>query len=147
MVMKARSAHNKGKRMERFVLDYIRENLDAGAYHPKGSGNGLEKGDIYLPNHDIVIEVKNAHTVKIAQWWLQAEEQAHNQMPCLIFRHPQFAETKKTLAVVYFEDFVELLKNQSEEITVASQTADYDIREAITKLETSLRTLKKKYGL
>jgi hypothetical protein len=145
--MKARSAHNKGKRMEKFVLDYIRENLDAHAYHPKGSGNGEEKGDVYLPNHDVVIEVKNAHTVKIAAWWDQTEEQAHNQTPCLIFRHPRYGETKKTLAVIYFEDYVELLKNQTTEVQVESQVADYEVRDAVTKLESSLRSLKKKFGL
>ena len=102
--MKARSAHNKGKRLEKIVLDYIRENLDANAYQPKGSGNGLEKGDVYLPNHNVVIEVKNQAKTQICDWWEQTEEQAHNQTPLLIFRHPRYAEGKKTLAVMYFED-------------------------------------------
>ena len=145
--MKAAQKAAKGKRMEKFVLDYVRENLDAHAYTPRGSGNGLEKGDVYLPKHDVVIEVKNAFTVKIAQWWKQAEEQAHNQTPCLIFRHPQFAEGKKTLAVVHMEYLVDLLKGQDNEVTVETTVADYDVRDAISKLETAARTLKKKYGL
>ncbi len=145
--MKAKAAHAKGKRMEKIVLDYIRENLDAHAYTPRGSGNGLEKGDVYLPNHNVVIEVKNQKKVMLGDWWEQAEEQAHNQTPALIIRHPNFGEGKKTLAVIYFEDYVDLLQKQSETVEVVETEADYTTREAVLKMETAVKTLKKKYGL
>lgn len=145
--MKARSAKAKGSRFEKYVLDYIRQNLDSHAYQPAGSGNGLEKGDVYLPNHDVVIEVKNQKTIKLIDFWEQTEDQAHHQMPCLVMRHPKFAEGKKTLAVVHFEDLCELLKHQNESVEVDIPDADFDTRKALDLISQGYKMLKRKYRL
>lgn len=145
--MKAKYARAKGRRFEKFVLQYIRETLDAHAYQPAGSGNGLEKGDVYLPNHDVVIEVKNQSHIKLLEWWEQTEEQAHHQMPALIIRHPKFAEEKKTLAVIHFEDFCELLKKQNETVEVDIPDADFETRKALDLINQGYKLLKRKYKL
>lgn len=145
--MKAKSAKAKGNRFEKFVLDYVRENLDAHAYQPVGSGSGLEKGDIYLPKHEVVIEAKNQAKLSILDWWEQAESQAHNQIPALVVRHPRYAEGKKTLAVIYFEDFIELLTKQHDTVEVEETEADYTTRTAILAMERSVKELKKKYSM
>lgn len=145
--MKAKSAKAKGSRFEKFVLQYVRENLDAHAYQPAGSGNGLEKGDVYLPNHDVVMEVKNQKTIKLLDFWEQTEEQAHNQMPALIIRHPRFAEGKKTLAVVHFEDLCELLQKQNQTVEVDIPDADFETRKALDMISQGYKMLKRKYKL
>lgn len=145
--MKRQSAMAKGKRMESFVLDYVRENIDANAYTPKGSGNGLEKGDIYIPSHQLVIEVKNQAHIKLIDWWAQTEEQAHNQIPMLAIRHPKYGEGKKTLAVMFFEDVCDLLQKQEENPVTVEKYAPYEVRDALTKLETALKALKRNYKL
>lgn len=145
--MKAKSAKAKGSRFEKFVLDYVRENLDAHAYQPAGSGNGTEKGDVYLPNHDVVIEAKNQSHVKLLDWWEQTEDQAHHQMPALIVRHPRFAEGKKTLAVIHFEDLCELLKKQNESVEIDIPDADFETRKALDMINQGYKALKRKFKI
>lgn len=145
--MKAKSAKAKGSRFETFVLNYVRENVDAHAYKPIGSGSGLEKGDVYLPNHDVVIEAKNQRQVKLLEWWEQAEEQAHHQMPALILRHPRYSEEKKTLAVIHFEDFCELLKHQYDTVEVDIPDADFETRKALDLISQGYKMLKRKYKI
>lgn len=145
--MKARSAHNKGKRMEKYALDYIRENVDAHAYTPKGSGNGLEKGDIYMPNHDVVIEVKNQATLKIADWWEQTTDQAHNQIPLLVVRNPRKAETKETWAIMHFEDICELLKTKNNSVEIELTEPGYSLRQAVAEAERGVKRIKKELDI
>ena len=57
--MKTQSAIQKGKQLEEFIVDELRlSGLDRRAYRQKGSGNGLNKGDVWK-DLNLCIEAKN----------------------------------------------------------------------------------------
>lgn len=146
--MKPRSAKNKGSRYEKAILELCREHLDAHAYQPAGSGNGTEKGDVYLPNHSIVLEVKNQKTIKLVDWWDQAEAQAlGDQVPVLVIRNPKYAEGRKNLAVLDFEALMVYLQAQHDHVEVDIKDADYETRSALDRIEQGCKALKRKYRL
>jgi len=73
--MKPRSAKAKGKLLEKYVADQIREKgIDLKAYPSHGSGSSpTEKGDIWtsmmILGQNAGIECKNQERVSLWQWW------------------------------------------------------------------------------
>jgi hypothetical protein len=114
--MKARSSIAKGKLLEQYVADQIREKgIDPKAYRSHGSGNTTtEKGDIWTSmmvlGQNAGIECKNQATLKIPDWWRQTRKlESLGREPILIFK--QFGEPLgETKAVVYLDTLLELIK-------------------------------------
>lgn len=116
--MKASSAKNKGNRFENFLIERFRSLLDSRAQRTYGSGNGMDKGDIHLPNFDIEIEAKNQKTIKLIDWWEQTQRQRTDRTAVLILRNPRKPEFQESLVVMDLEEWIELVKKQNEETEV-----------------------------
>lgn len=84
--MLASSCKQKGKRLEDYVVDYLKE-FDEYIYRRKDSGSGLHnKEDVTtkLPFH---IECKNQEATNIKKWWLQTCDGCPvNKYPVLVYK-------------------------------------------------------------
>lgn len=113
-----KSAVAKGKLLEKYVADQIREKgIDPKAYPSHGSGNGSsEKGDIWtsmmILGQNAGIECKNHTNLAIPEWWRQTKKLENlSREPVLVFKiyGEPMGETK---AVIYLDTLLELIKNQ-----------------------------------
>lgn len=118
--MNPRSKKNKGNRFENYLIEVFREKLDSKAQRTYGSGNGLDKQDVRLPQFDIEIEAKNQKTIKLMDWWEQCKKQEFGCTGVLAIRNPKKSEFQETLIVMDLEDWIELVKNQNETVEVES---------------------------
>jgi len=119
--MNPRSAKNKGNRFENHLIEVLKENLDSKAQRTYGSGNGLDKQDIRLPQFDIEIEAKNQKTIKLIDWWEQCRRQlTSGNMGVLALRNPRKPEFQETLIVMSLEDWTEMVKKQNEKVEIES---------------------------
>jgi hypothetical protein len=118
--MKAKSAKNKGNRYENYLIEVLREKLDNKAQRTYGSGSGLDKQDIRLPQFDIEIEAKNQKALHIIDWWEQCKKQEFGNTGVLVFRNPRKSEFLESLVVMNLDDWIELVKKQNETVEVES---------------------------
>lgn len=116
--MKAKSAKDKGNRFENFLIEVLRKELDAKAQRTYGSGAGLDKQDIRLPQFDIEIEAKNQKSIKLMDWWEQTKRQEYGNTGVLMIRNPKKPEFLETLVVMSLEDWIELVKKQNETVEI-----------------------------
>lgn len=141
--MKSKSAKAKGSRFEKYLLDKLRISVEAGAYHPKGSGAGEEKGDIVLPSKRITIEAKNQKNLSILDWWEQAQAEClDDNDPVLMFRNPRKAEFKETLVVIDIEHFIELVTQSGGTV---EETLSFSQRSALDSLKVAANRVRKEF--
>jgi hypothetical protein len=114
--MKPKSAHKKGNRFENYLIEYLRENLDAGTHRTYSSGRGLDKQDVIIPNYKIELEAKNQKTINLIDWWEQCKSQEFGNKGMLAIRNPRKAEFQEVVIVISIEDLVDILKNKEGEI-------------------------------
>jgi hypothetical protein len=114
-----KTAVQKGKILEKYVADQIREKgIDPKAYPSHGSGNGnSEKGDIWTSmmvlGQNAGIECKNQAVLKIQDWWRQTKKlESLRREPILVF-HVQHEPIEETKVVIYLDTFLELVKSQT----------------------------------
>ena len=108
--MKKRSAKNKGNRFENYLVERLKE-IDMHAKRNVASGAGLDKGDIYCPTLNIIIEAKNQKTVTVTKDFAQLEDEVFgNNTGVLMLRNPKQAEFKQTFVVMDLEDWLGLQK-------------------------------------
>ena len=112
-----KTAVQKGKLLEEHVAEQIRlKGIDPKAYRSHGSGNGnTEKGDIWtsmvILGQNAGIEVKNQKNISIPDWWRQTRKlEKLGREPVLVFKE-HMAPVGDTLAVVYLDTLLELIKN------------------------------------
>lgn len=102
------TASDKGKRLERDVAALLRKKLNAKVIRDSRSGAGdFHKSDIkdWYGEFPFSIEVKNQKTLKIPEWWRQAEGAAgYRRPPALVF-----AMDEQVLATVRLDDLVDLV--------------------------------------
>lgn len=111
--MKAKSAKDKGNRFENYLVERFRE-VDTKAMKTGGSGAGLDKNDIRVPQYDIEIEAKNANQVNLCKDFEQLERQTTGgNLGILAIRNPKKPEFQQTFIVLDLEDFLEMLKEKS----------------------------------
>jgi|GEM_PF-1926827 hypothetical protein len=117
--MKPTSTKKKGNRYENYLIEVLRERLDSKAQRTYGSGNGLDKQDIKLPNFNFEIECKNSSKqVKLIEWWEQCKRQEYGPTGVLMIRNPRKAEFQETLVVMGLDEWIELMKKQNETVEV-----------------------------
>lgn len=118
--MKPRSAIAKGKILESYVADQIREKgIDEKAYRAHGSGSGnREKSDIWtsvmVNGRNVGIECKNQAALKIPEWWRQTIKlQSLDREPMLVFKlyGENLGEAK---AILYLDTVLEMIKETKE---------------------------------
>ena len=138
----AKAAKAKGSRFENYLREYFGKYIDGYSHRTAGSGSGLEKGDLRLPQHNMVIEAKNQATIHLIKDWRQAVDQTTNEIPVLIIRNPKKAEFKESLVVIDLDTFRDLLTNtgNSESPTV-EYSMDYQTRGLIERARQSMGDL------
>lgn len=110
------SKKQKGSRLEKKIAKrYRNTGLFPDAQRQLLSGGGYLKGDIYTKEHnDFVEECKNQETVRLNEWWKQAEKDAHTQKPLLHIS----ANYRPIISVLYQDDFMDMVW----------ELEDYDIK-------------------
>lgn len=114
--MTPRAAIKKGKLLEEYVAEQIRESgIDPKAYRSHGSGStNTEKGDIWtsmmVRGQNVGIECKNQARIDIPGWWRQVKKlESLGREPVLAFKLPH-ESLDGTKVVIYLETFLELAK-------------------------------------
>lgn len=151
--MKHKSARAKGKILEKWVADQIKEKgIDPKAYPSHGSGStNREKADIWTSmmvlGQNAGIEVKNQQTISIPAWWRQTKQlESLSREPILVFKIPH-DPLEGTLAVVYLDTLLELIKLSNTD-KVYEEITPEDSREKkykIQKMIYALKDLEKEY--
>ena len=119
--MKSKSAKSKGTRFERFLVDIFRETLDKDTHRQPASGAGLEKGDVRIPAFNIEIEAKNQSNIHLIRDWEQTKSQrTTGNKAFLAIRNPKEPEFEETLIIMDVNDFIELIKGTTGEISIIS---------------------------
>lgn len=92
------NARQKGALGENKLIDFIKDHTGLEFKRTPGSGSGKIKGDLYLPNDLVCIEVKNYKedpfnsnilcnkTSLIPQWWKKLKKEAKGKRPLLFYR-------------------------------------------------------------
>ena len=116
--MKGKQAVAKGKILEKYVADQIREKgIDDKAYPSHGSGSSpTEKGDVWtsmmILGQNAGIECKNQKILAIPEWWRQTQKlEKLSREPVLVFKI-NHAPLGDSLATIYLDTLLELVKNQ-----------------------------------
>lgn len=112
------NTRQKGQILEKYICEQIKaKGLDS---HPRPSFNSgatnTEKADIWTSmmvlGQNAGIEAKNQKTMHIPEWWRQTRKlESLSKEPILVIKE-HFAPLGDTLAVVYLDTLLELIKNQ-----------------------------------
>lgn len=144
--MNPKSAREKGKRLEKFIIQQLEETgVDDMASRTPGSGSGKRKGDIWT-KIGWTIEAKHE---KHPQWWKnidQAKEQAKRSNFnmdnwVLILNDPRQAEFQSVYAVIDFWKLLELIKLSQNPI---SKEPDREMKYNLEKLKSICNALLKR---
>lgn len=116
--MKPKSSIEKGKRLEKFVIEQIKEMGLGTACRTPGSGNGKIKSDIFS-SLDFSLECKNEKNTNFLPNVDQAIGDAikgnfHKDKWALITRDPRHAEFNRVYVTIDLWEFLELLKKNQE---------------------------------
>lgn len=143
--MTPRAAIKKGKRGESEVCRRIELAGLGKARRESGSGNGLNKGDIFS-NLPFLLEVKNQKTIKFQDWTRQAKEQARighldpNKWGLVIISPDgvQEGDRMDISVTIEFDEFLNLLKRFSEP---KIKEPDRELKYKLESLKESCRRL------
>lgn len=111
-------ASQKGRNFEHDVAKMIRSKLAAKITRDSRSGAGTNKSDIsdYFNDIPLSIECKNQETVKIKEWFLQADAaSSFNRVPTVVFH-----ADSEILATLRFSELLNFL------VEIADQKAEID---------------------
>ena len=110
--MMPRSAIQKGKELENFVVEKIRTSgLDIHAKRQEGSGNGLKKGDIYTAL-DWTIECKNTKNFNYKEAAAQVQRESMGYQHEAIIWHPPQRPLGDSIVIINIDEFIDLLKQK-----------------------------------
>lgn len=111
--MKPISNIQKGKFLENWIVERLRmSGLDKRAYRQKGSGSGLNKGDIWN-DLGVCFEAKNQKQFHAA-WFKQAKEESMGTQEPVVVWKPPLEPPDNSLVVLNWYFFEELLKHRKE---------------------------------
>lgn len=141
--MTPKSTKEKGRRFARRILEIVRRELDPQAYEVKGSGQGLDKGDVYCPTYNLLIEAKNQRQIAVQAWLREAENDAHQRRFAVVWADPATPQADpRPWAAVDFGEFLRIMKtNQGErEIGVlSSREVRFHLGRAVEHLKRVIR--------
>ena len=112
------NTRQKGQILEKYVCDQIRaKGLDDHVRPSFNSGaTNTEKADIWtslmILGQNVGIECKNQKNISIPEWWSQVKKlESLSREPVLVFKIHN-SPLGDTLATVYLDTLLELIKNQ-----------------------------------
>lgn len=143
--MKSKSSIEKGKRLEKWIIDELFEYaIDLNARRESGSGNGKRKGDL-SSSIDFLIEAKNQKKPN----WLDTIDQAKRQARSgfynpdkwlAVIRDPREPEFHTVYAVLDIHQFLMLYKKAMEPRT---DNPDRQFSYLLNRLVQDIKQLKK----
>jgi hypothetical protein len=112
--MTPKSKIQKGKLLEKYIAGRLTDlGIDSRAERQIGSGSGLKKGDV-SNNLGWCIEAKNTKNFEWSKTSKQVRREAMGyQKECIVWKPPR-RPMGDSMAIILFEDFLELLKSQKE---------------------------------
>ena len=121
--MKAKSAIAKGKELENWIVDRLRiSGLDARAYRQRGSGNGLNKCDIWN-DLNLCIEAKNCKNFS-RDWFRQVKRESLGvQIPVVVW-HTNGVPLEDSVAIISWNYLEELLQAQKQPVSKAPDKSE-----------------------
>lgn len=123
----------RGKDFEQLVAKMIRSKLAAKVMRDRRSGAGNNKSDIsdYYGQIPLSIECKDQDTVKIKEWFTQADQaSSFNQVPTVVFH-----ADSEILATLRFSDLLNFL------VEIADQKAEIDDLREPVRITTNVTSL------
>lgn len=116
--MKAKSAIEKGKRLEKFICQQIEDMGLGKSVRTPGSGSGGKKGDIFS-GLDFLLECKNEAQTNFLPNIDQSRRDCekgnfYKEKWCLITRDPRHPEFERIYATIDLWEFLKLLKRNAE---------------------------------
>lgn len=141
--MKAQSAIEKGKLLENFIVDRLRlSGLDTRAYRQKGSGNGLNKGDVWN-DLNLCIECKNQKNFS-KDWAKQVRKESLGIQTPVVIWHPPQVPLEDSIVIIdwgYFESL--LLKSKEPNL----QKPDREFQYKLNNLKVAINQLMKEFNM
>jgi len=129
----------KGRQLVVAVIRKFKDENDLYCYEVVGSGSGLEKGDIRVPNSDLVIEAKKHAKTSISSWAKQSEKEGlgYNKT-ALAWQIPNTPHIRIDIDIDYF---IDLLKSSGNAII---KSEDRDMKYALQNLKNSINGVLKR---
>lgn len=139
--MRVQSKIQKGKELENWIVERLRlSGLDKRAYRQKGSGSGLNKGDIWN-DLNICFEAKNQKKFQQA-WFKQAEKESMGTQEPIIVWKPPHKPLDNSFVMLKWDFFEKLLKHRKEPVVKEPDRAvAWKIKSAINSLKSLLKEL------
>lgn len=110
--MKPKSTKAKGNLLEDWVVKRLHDTgLDPRAYRQKGSGSGLNKGDVWNALN-LCIECKNTKNFSMEAFWKQADGDSMGTQTPIVVWHPPQKGLEASRVVMNWSYFEELLLGQ-----------------------------------
>jgi hypothetical protein len=140
--MRPQSAIAKGKVLEEFIVDRLRiTGLDTRAYRQKGSGNGLNKGDIWS-DLGICFEAKNTKNLALNSTLKQVRRESMGTQTPVIVYHPPQIPLEDSVVIIdwhYFESL--LLKTQQPKTVNPDRALAWKVKSLIQSAKQLLKEL------
>lgn len=139
--MNPKSNIAKGKILENWIVDRLHiSGLDIRAYRQKGSGNGLNKGDVWN-DLNLCIEAKNCKNFS-QDWFKQVKRESLGvQIPVVVW-HKNQVPLEDSVVIIswnYFEEL--LLKSKEPELKQPDREVAWKVKSAINSLKALLKEL------
>ncbi len=124
----------KGSSFERFLVEQLKD-LDAKTYRIFGSGAGLQKGDVFCPALNWLLEAKNHKHLSIVNWISQLDRQSNDYViPLLAFKHPASPDINpESYIVLSLYDLIKIAKTNST-ITMTEVKDNRELKYAVDNL-------------
>ncbi len=113
MAKTPRGKIQKGKELENWVVDRLRlSGLDRRAYRQKGSGSGLNKGDVWN-DLNLCLECKNQKNFS-PNWFQQAEKESLGYQEPVVVWHPAQKPLEASMVFITWDYYEKLLLRSKE---------------------------------
>lgn len=143
--MKAKTAKAKGNRFEQYVVEILNETIDPKARRTRASGAGFDKGDIYCPGLNWVIEAKNHKHLSILDWIEQnnKENAGEHNTAIVMFHNPKSPQTvMDAYCVVSLSDLIAIYQTGGNVVNI-DKTDNKQLNYKLERLNTSIKDVLK----
>jgi hypothetical protein len=141
--MNNRTRKAKGGAFEKFLTEELKE-VDVKTYRIFGSGAGLQKGDVFCPNLNWLLEAKNHKHLSIVNWIKQLDRQSNDYIiPLLAFKHPASPDASpEPYIVLSLYDLIKIAKTNAT-ITTLEVKNNKELKYALDNLKLAINKLSK----
>ncbi|MEK6882159.1 MAG: hypothetical protein AABY22_21255 [Nanoarchaeota archaeon] len=128
--MKPKSAIAKGKILENYLVDLIKQ-VYPEAHRQPGSGSGKHRGDVVFGNW--TVQCKNTKNFNFKEAVAEVKKDAMGYRKELIVWHKQNTPLDDSVAIVNINDFMDLLKSEKNNQSSDEILDKYSIKSNLEK--------------